>query len=65
MTTIVKECAQPGNRTCKTPNIRLVTLPTAMTGMANINGYHQLGLLTSEQCPDFLMSLYKVVKSEH
>ena len=36
---IVKECAQPqpGNRTCKTADIRLDTLQTAITGMANIN----------------------------
>ena len=27
---------------------RLDTLQIAITGMANINGYHQLGLLTSE-----------------
>ena len=41
--------AQPGNRTCKTDDIRLNTLQTAKTGMANINinRYHQLGLLTS------------------
>ena len=55
-------CAQPGNRACKTPDIRLNTLKT---GMANMNGYHQLGLLTSELCSDFLMSVSKVVKSEH
>ena len=65
VTDIVKECAQPGNRTCKTPDIRLDTLPTAITRMENIKGYHQFGLLTSEKCPDFLMSLSKVVKSEH
>ena len=41
---IVKDCAQPGNRACKTPDIRMDTLQTAITGMANINGYHQLGL---------------------
>ena len=40
-------------------------LPTAITGMANSNGYHQLGLLTSQSCADFLMSLSKVVKSTH
>ena len=33
--------------------------------LGNINGYHQLGLLTSECCADFLMSLSKVVKSTH
>ena len=59
------QCAQPGNRTCKTPDIRLDTLTTTITGIANINGYHQLGLLTSKKCADFLMSLSKVVKSEH
>ena len=42
------QCAQPGNRTCKTPNIMLDTLPTTLTVIANINGYHQLGLLTSK-----------------
>ena len=36
LTTEVKECAQPGNRTYKTPYIRLDMLPTAITGMANI-----------------------------
>ena len=41
----MKETAQPGNRTCKTPYIRLDTLQTAITGMENIKGYHQLGLL--------------------
>ena len=65
MTIIVKEFAQPGNRTCKTPDIRLDTPQTEITGMANINGYHQLGLLTAEKCADFLMPLSKVVKSTH
>ena len=46
--TTVKECAQPRNRNYKTPDIRLKTLQTAKTGMGNINGYPQLGLLTSE-----------------
>ena len=48
LTTIVKEYAQPGNRTCKTPNNRFDMLQTAITLMANINGYHQLSLSTSE-----------------
>ena len=47
MTTIVKKCAQPGNRTCKNLYIGLNTLQTAKTGVANINGYHHLSLLTS------------------
>ena len=32
----MKECAKPGNRTCKTTDIRLDTLQTAISGMANI-----------------------------
>ena len=42
----------------KLPNIRLDTLQK--TGLLNtcINGLHQLGLLTSKECPDLLLSLY-------
>ena len=39
LSTIVKECAQLG----KTPDIRLDKLPTAITGLSNVNKYHRLG----------------------
>ena len=46
LTTIVKKGVRPGIEPAKLPNIRLDTLQK--TGLLNINGLHQLGLLTSE-----------------
>ena len=47
-----------GIEPAKLPNIRLDTLQK--TGLLDIR-LHQLGLLTSELCPDILKSLYKVI----
>ena len=40
-----------------TADIRLDTLPTAIFAPTDFNGLHLFGLVTSEKCPDFLMSL--------
>ena len=33
-----KECTRPGKRICKTPDVRLNMLPTAIIEPTNING---------------------------
>ena len=35
---LAKECVRPRKTTCKTPDIRLDALPTAITVPTNING---------------------------